>query len=105
MIALSGLTVRDSQRPDGDIEIAITGLRPGEKLTEELLIGADPVPTGHPRIMKAREAYTPWPELVAVLNDLRRAALANDPGEVERLLLQLVPESQLSRSFPVPATA
>ena len=105
MISLSGLTVRDSQRPDGDIEIAITGLRPGEKLTEELLIGADPVPTGHSRILKAREAYTPWPELVAVLSDLRRAALANDHREIERLLLQLVPESRLNRSFPTPVTA
>ena len=105
MISLSGLTVRDAQRPDGDIEIAVTGLRPGEKLTEELLIGADPVTTGHPRIMKAREAYTEWSGLVAVLTDLRRAALANDNSAIERLLLQLVPESRLNRSAPIPVTA
>jgi FlaA1/EpsC-like NDP-sugar epimerase len=105
MIALSGLRVRDSQAPDGDIEIAITGLRPGEKLTEELLIGADPVSTSHPRIMKAREAHADWDHLISVLHDLRRAALSNDDREMERLLLQLVPESRLNRSAPQAAIA
>jgi FlaA1/EpsC-like NDP-sugar epimerase len=98
MIALSGFTVRDGQRPDGDIEIAVTGLRPGEKLIEELLIGADPVPTDHPRIMKAREAHLPWPELVLLLRDLQRAAICNEVPEIERVLVRLVPESHLSQA-------
>ncbi|OGQ57681.1 MAG: capsular biosynthesis protein, partial [Deltaproteobacteria bacterium RIFCSPLOWO2_02_FULL_53_8] len=60
MVALSGLTVRDAANPGGDIEIAITGLRPGEKLYEELLIGDNPSPTAHPRIMKAHEDCLSW---------------------------------------------
>ena len=55
MVTLSGLTVRDAQNPQGDIAIQITGLRPGEKLYEELLIGDHPEPTEHPRIMMAHE--------------------------------------------------
>ena len=54
MIELSGLTVKDAQNPDGDIEIEISGLRPGEKLYEELLIGENPQHTSHPRILRAR---------------------------------------------------
>lgn len=99
MVTLSGLTVRDEADPTGDIEIAITGLRPGEKLHEELLIGADPIATGHPRIMKASEAYTPWPQLAAQLKELRRAALADNLAHVEDLLRALVPESRLSAAL------
>jgi FlaA1/EpsC-like NDP-sugar epimerase len=95
MIALSGLVVRDRQNPDGDIEIAVTGLRPGEKLTEELLIGADPATTAHPRIMMAREAYTPWARLASLLAELRAAALRNDDAAIQGILHQLVPESHL----------
>jgi FlaA1/EpsC-like NDP-sugar epimerase len=101
MIALSGLTVRDSARPDGDVAIAFTGLRPGEKLIEELLIGADPAPTDHPRIIKARETYLPWSELASLLGDLKRATACSDNGEIERVLLQLVPESQLRQPAPI----
>lgn len=97
MISLSGLTVRDSQSPDGDVEIELTGLRPGEKLIEELLIGADPVPTNHPRIMKAREAYTAWGQLLPLLQDLKRAAIANSREEMRAVLVRLVPESRLSQ--------
>jgi FlaA1/EpsC-like NDP-sugar epimerase len=61
MVRLSGLTVRDAQDPDGDIEIVETGLRPGEKLYEELLIGDNPEPTNHPRILRAREKLWSWP--------------------------------------------
>src|SRR3546814_14093973 len=60
MIQLSGLSVRDVGRPDGDIEIVETGLRPGEKLYEELLIGDNPELTNHPRILRAREKSLPW---------------------------------------------
>ena len=70
MIELSGLTVKDEQNPDGDIEIGIAGLRPSEKLHEELLIGDNPQPTLHSRIMKAHENFIPWVDLEAKLNVL-----------------------------------
>ncbi len=57
MITLSGLTIKDSSNPNGDIKIIYSGLRPGEKLYEELLIGSDPIQTSHPKILKAREAF------------------------------------------------
>jgi FlaA1/EpsC-like NDP-sugar epimerase len=60
MVELSGLSVRDEAHPDGDVEIQITGLRPGEKLYEELLIGDNPALTAHARIMKAHEPFMPW---------------------------------------------
>src|SRR5690606_15272605 len=70
MIRLSGLSVRDADTPDGDIEIVETGLRPGEKLYEELLIGDNPEVTNHPRIMRAREGMWPWEELSHRLESL-----------------------------------
>jgi FlaA1/EpsC-like NDP-sugar epimerase len=94
MVELSGLTVRDVANPEGDIEIKITGLRPGEKLYEELLIGDNPLPTQHPRIMKAHEQFVPWPELSARLNDLTVALNANDVPLIRSLLKQLVPGYQ-----------
>lgn len=60
MIELSGLSLKDADNPNGNIEIQITGLRPGEKLYEELLIGGNPMRTQHPRIMKAEEEFYPW---------------------------------------------
>ena len=90
MIELSGLEVRDEANPEGDIEIVITGLRPGEKLYEELLIGDNPKPTSHPRIMKAHEDFLPWPQLEEKLDALRLAIDSNNVGEVRTLLGQLV---------------
>ncbi len=90
IIELSGLTVRDDANPDGDIEIEVTGLRPGEKLYEELLIGDNPQPTSHPRIMKAREDYLPWSELEQKLQALQMALDVNDVGVVRAMLQQLV---------------
>ena len=90
MIELSGLEVRDARNPDGDIEIAVTGLRPGEKLYEELLIGDNPKPTSHPRIMKAHEDFLPWAQLEEKLAALRLAIDTNDVGVLRRLLEQLV---------------
>ena len=78
MVQLSGLTLRDENNPGGDIEIEITGLRPGEKLFEELLIGDNPEPTAHPRIMKAHEDHLAWPALELQLQTLRQAADGND---------------------------
>lgn len=86
MVELSGLTVRDPGQPQGDIEIAITGLRPGEKLYEELLIGDNPTPTGHPRIMKAQEEGLPWPELQLQLERLQRAAETGDEAGIRSVL-------------------
>lgn len=90
MVELSGLTVKDEQNPDGDIEIEITGLRPGEKLYEELLIGDNPKPTSHPRIMKAHEDFIPWGELEAKLNALEMALNVNDVGVIRRMMENLV---------------
>lgn len=86
MVALSGLTVRDEVNSGGDIEIAITGLRPGEKLYEELLIGDNPTPTAHPRIMKAHEDYLAWPVLELHLQTLRRAADNGDVAVIKAVL-------------------
>jgi FlaA1/EpsC-like NDP-sugar epimerase len=90
MVELSGLTVRDELRPDGDIEFAVTGLRPGEKLFEELLIGDNPKPTQHPRIMKAHEQFLPWPALEQKLNALSIAMSVNDVPVIRAILKYLV---------------
>jgi FlaA1/EpsC-like NDP-sugar epimerase len=90
MVELSGLTVRDETRPDGDIEIAVAGLRPGEKLFEELLIGDNPKPTQHARIMKAHEPFLPWAQLEQKLNALSIAMSVNDVPVIRCMLQQLV---------------
>ena len=87
MVELSGLKVRGPQRPDGDIEFAFIGLRPGEKLYEELLIGNNPTRTAHPRIMKEHEDFMPWPELLSQLQLLREAA-SNEDETTIRLILR-----------------
>jgi FlaA1/EpsC-like NDP-sugar epimerase len=94
MVELSGLTVMDSDNPMGDIEIQVTGLRPGEKLFEELLIGDNPLPTSHPRIMKAHEEFLPWDELVSKLNILNSALESNNVPVIRTLLKELVPGYQ-----------
>ena len=86
MIELSGLTVKDEENPDGDIEMVINGLRPGEKLFEELLIGDNPEGTIHPRILRAREDFLPWQELEPKLKALELALSVND---VRLILAQL----------------
>jgi len=86
MVELSGLKMRDAQHPDGDIEIVVTGLRPGEKLYEELLIGDNPAPTVHPRIMKAHEDYLSWQELENQLTILEGAATTGDVALIKTVL-------------------
>ena len=90
MIELSGLCVKDSNNPDGDIDIEITGLRPGEKLFEELLIGNNPRPTSHPRIMKAHEEFLAWPVLLDKLKQLESVLERRDVEGTKDLLIELV---------------
>ncbi len=90
MIELSGFKVRDTKNPKGDIEIHIIGLRPGEKLYEELLIGNNPEPTQHSRIMRAHEEYLPLAELEEKLNSLLHAITLNDIASMKNLLAELV---------------
>jgi FlaA1/EpsC-like NDP-sugar epimerase len=90
MIELSGLCVRSENNPDGDIEIEITGLRPGEKLFEELLIGNHPRPTSHPRIMKAHEEFLAWPLLQDKLQQLEALLDRRDVEGTKELLIELV---------------
>ena len=89
MIELSGRTVRDAFNPDGDIEIKVIGLRPGEKLFEELLIGDKAATTKHPRIMKAHEEFLAWGELSLALEKLESLASANDIVGLRQMLLKL----------------
>jgi FlaA1/EpsC-like NDP-sugar epimerase len=90
MIELSGLVVRDEQEPDGDIAIEIIGLRPGEKLYEELLIGDNPIATKHERIMKAREGVMPWSVLEQHLAVLQTALARQDNEKIRAVLTELV---------------
>jgi FlaA1/EpsC-like NDP-sugar epimerase len=86
MVELSGLRVRSAAQPDGDIEIVVTGLRPGEKLYEELLIGDNPTPTAHPRIMKAHEDCLSWNDLTAQLSTLKKSAVDGDVAAMKAVL-------------------
>ena len=88
MITLQGLTVRDDKNPYGDIAIKTTGLRPGEKLYEELLIGDNVSVTQHPRIRTANEVMLPWSEMSIILRDLDSACSQFDYERVREILLQ-----------------
>ncbi|AUW40899.1 Polysaccharide biosynthesis protein CapD [Rhizobium leguminosarum] len=90
MVELSGLAVRDENNPEGDIELSVTGLRPGEKLYEELLIGDNPETTEHPRIMKAREDFLFWSELSKKLNSLNAVLDRSDMVAARAMLAELV---------------
>ncbi len=90
MIHLSGLSVRSERNPQGDIEIEFSGLRPGEKLFEELLIGDNVVGTGHPMIMCASEDFLPWDALKARLSELLVALDTDDYDSVRRVLCATV---------------
>jgi FlaA1/EpsC-like NDP-sugar epimerase len=90
IVELSGLTLRDERNPHGDIEINVTGLRPGEKLYEELLIGDNPKPTQHPHILKAQENFVPWEQLQGQLHSLNLALSVNDVPLIRSFLQKLV---------------
>jgi len=101
MVMLSGRTVRDEAHPDGDIEIVFTGLRPGEKLYEELLIGRDVDGTSHPQIMRSRDSHPGWETTLGLLHELEFAIDQQDVRAVRAVLEKAVPEyrpSEVSRS-------
>ena len=92
MIKMSGLKVCDEQNPEGDIEIAYTGLRPGEKLYEELLVGDNVSSTQNSLIMSAKEKMIDWDVLKPILNRLQESALSSDQSNIRSLLIEIVPE-------------
>jgi len=94
MIELSGMTVRDDHNPDGDIEIHVVGLRPGEKLYEELLIGDNPLPTHHNRVMKANDNFTPWPLLKLKLRQLFHHIETENGVRIKEYLKDIVKDYQ-----------
>ena len=90
MIHLSGFSVRDEANPDGDIEIQFTGLRPGEKLYEELLIGENVTNTAHSKIMRAEEHVIPWQSLQPLLDEMLETNEADDSKKARALLLSTI---------------
>lgn len=92
MIELSGLRVREEGASDGDIAIEYVGLRPGEKLYEELLIGNNPSPSGHPRILRAHEPFIEWNVLRDSIGALRHMIECGDSTAARALLIELVAE-------------
>lgn len=94
MIELSGLKLRDETAEGGDIEIQITGLRPGEKLYEELLIGENPQLTSHPRIMKAHEVFIPLLQLEGILTDFQSVLASGSEIKIKEFIKTVVTEYQ-----------
>ena len=92
MIKLSGLTIKNANNPNGDIEILETGLRPGEKLFEELLIDAEAIKTDHPLIYRANENHIEYEILIKKLKILEQNIIENNLKEVLKILSILVPE-------------
>jgi len=90
MVELSGLSVREESNPGGDIEIIVIGLRSGEKLYEELLIGDQSLPTANPRIFNANEEFLTWPEMVEILDRMVLAMAKGDVAGVSALLKGIV---------------
>jgi len=86
VIENSGYTVQDHLNPNGDIEIRLTGLRPGEKLHEELLIGSDMLTTPHPKILRAQEGHLSEIEMANVLSNLRKMIEMRDQAGIQKLL-------------------
>jgi FlaA1/EpsC-like NDP-sugar epimerase len=95
MIRLKGYSLRDAAHPNGDIEIKITGLKPGEKLHEELLVGDAVTGTDHRKIMRAEESFVAWPELRGALNTLEQACDSYDYDAIKQFIEGLVEGSDL----------
>jgi len=96
MIQLSGLHVIDEDNPDGDIEIKYTGLRPGEKLYEELLVDTDVAKTDNKLIMRAKENMIPWESLKPIIEELNKESIDSNLQKIQELLEKIVPEFQLN---------
>jgi len=94
MIEGAGHSVKDADNPDGDIEIKITGLRPGEKLHEELLISSDMLTTPHPKILRAQEGFLSEIEMATALKDLRRAISTLDEPLAREVILRWVERAE-----------
>ena len=90
MIELSGLSLCDESNPEGDIEIVVTGLRPGEKLYEELMLGDNPQPTLHPKIQRAQDPFIPWDQLETDLTTLKILLGHNNVEMIIAVLQKLV---------------
>lgn len=90
MVELSGLKLCSKSNPEGDIEIKIIGLRPGEKLFEELLLGDNPQPTAHPKIQRAQDPFMPWEELELEINNLKVMINSNNLDLIVKSLKNLV---------------
>jgi FlaA1/EpsC-like NDP-sugar epimerase len=105
MLRLSGLSEKTEADLEGDIEIKSVGLRPGEKLFEELLIGDDVIPSGHPRIMCARERHIEPALLDKMIQSLRQACVDNQPDQMLRQVRNLVPEFRSADEVNAEASA
>ncbi|AOE50142.1 polysaccharide biosynthesis protein [Kangiella sediminilitoris] len=99
LILLMGLELKNKENPDGEISIKYTGLRPGEKLFEELLVGSNVEGTVHPRIMTATERYLPWKELENYLSKLKEAYLHKDYSVIREVLRTLPTDFSPSEEF------
>jgi len=88
MIRLSGMEVKDEDHPKGDIEIEITGLRHGEKLYEELLLGNELIPTQHKRIFQAHEEGIPWTKIQSILDELNLAIQSRDQDLIRNIMME-----------------
>lgn len=99
MVELSGYTVRNDRNPDGDIEIKITSLRPGEKLYEELLIGENTLPTPHPKILRAKEGILPSQELMSLYEGLQKSYRTQNVIRAKELLFEAVERSEKTVSY------
>jgi FlaA1/EpsC-like NDP-sugar epimerase len=111
MIRLAGRTIRDAQTPGGDVEIAFTGLRPGEKMFEELVIGDGIEKTRHPGILRASEGFLAWKDLEPVLQRLEAAVSQHDAAQVRQLVAMVAsggrpatgsPDAGLQAQLPRP---
>ena len=101
LITLSGFEVKDEAHPDGDIEIKFIGLRPGEKLFEELLVGDNTQKTENPLIMRAEEIMIDWELLMPILDKLRDSSISSNQEEIHALLTKIVPEFKPQDSVTV----
>ena len=99
MIKLNGKLLKDANNPNGDLEIVFTGLRPGEKLYEELLVDAHAEKTSHPLIYKANEKFIHLPIIKEKLDQLEEAIKKQDSKEIKKIMLFLVPEMKLSKNI------